>query len=704
VNGTKSYRDYIAYGGSETCPSGCSGGFSGYACDSTATTLLITAGTTYWGGVNMDCQFGGWIQGVPSVLGPSSLREERRDCLGTLTDVFLTSPITMPGLSPKCYIATGTYPGVNCTAMDALQATVSAPDGACSPTGTVTESDGVRTARTPCDCIPRGYGNPVASGDQCVSTEITGDPSSNPSGPASLPSDGAPPGLPGPVTVGQATRLGSAVSVPVSLAPVVATPRINCGTTPSQILPGFTGLCVYTTPGTFNISASYSQNGTDGTTTPVPVTIPALPPTNPQLRISLVGQATPTHDGSGPIPIDRTGQPSIYPVPVQLALTVDPPSPTQLGVPDPLDPVTSTVYVKAVATTADLTAPIAVGDPAAPLSSTTDPTTFTASLSLSRFVVNQNNPSSWRQRFILQAWTVSGQPVSTELYLDGQRGDGSQIQFTWKRIDPIYPYAPTTYRYTISGLSSAVLGEPMTQHWTSSDGTTKTIQGDGYFDATFTSPGLKSAELNAGGPLSGTKTWQDPNPPTIPPMPPGNPIAFYITPPRYNRPPATYRFAPNYPPLAPGERITGDPTWSVDGQPVFTGAIFYSTFTTAGPHTVTISQPTTLPRLLGGSTTITVNPNQVPVGSIDCSGSYLDKTTTPKTYVLSCKAVNTSDPDGQIVSLVWTLPDVPYQKAGGSYVHYGFPSPQVVPVQMVLTDNSGGTATISTSVDLSTVR
>jgi len=101
--------------------------------------------------------------------------------------------------------------------------------------------------------------------------------------------------------------------------------------------------------------------------------------------------------------------------------------------------------------------------------------------------------------------------------------------------------------------------------------------------------------------------------------------------------------------------------------------------------------------------TITVNQNQVPVGSIDCSASYLDKTTKPWGYLLSCRAVNTYDPDGQIASLVWNLPDVPYQKAGGSYFHYGFTSPQVVRVQMVVTDNSGGSATISTSFDLSTL-
>jgi hypothetical protein len=398
--------------------------------------------------------------------------------------------------------------------------------------------------------------------------------------------------------------------------------------------------------------------------------------------------------------------PSIYPVPVQLSLTLDPPASGTVGIADPLDLTTSRLRIKPVAVPADLTAPWSTSDVALILQAGTDANHLQASTALTRFAQNGTDPSHWRQRVILVGYTLHGTPLSTELSLQGSVGDGSQVSFTVKRVNPIYPYTPTTYLYEVPTLAGGVPGEPMTQTWSiTGDNETrpvKSLQGPGNFAVTYTTPGQKSITLTAGGPFSGWKPWTDSV--TVPQAPPVGPIAFYVTAPTYNRPPATYRFAPNYPPLAPGERITGDPTWSVDGQPVFTGAIFYSTFTAAGPHTVTLSQPTTLPRLLGGSTTITVDPNQVPVGSIDCSGSYLDKTTTPKTYVLSCKAVNTSDPDGQIVSLVWTLPDVPYQKAGGSYVHYGFPSPQVVPVQMVLTDNSGGTATISTSVDLSTVR
>ena len=82
--------------------------------------------------------------------------------------------------------------------------------------------------------------------------------------------------------------------------------------------------------------------------------------------------------------------------------------------------------------------------------------------------------------------------------------------------------------------------------------------------------------------------------------------------PTYNRPPATYRFAPNYPPLQSGEKLIGNPTWSVTrhSDPLtllgsFSGTPSYYTFTAADSYDVVISQATSL-RTLYGRTAVTV--------------------------------------------------------------------------------------------------
>ena len=116
-----------------------------------------------------------------------------------------------------------------------------------------------------------------------------------------------------------------------------------------------------------------------------------------------------------------------------------------------------------------------------------------------------------------------------------------------------------------------------------------------------------------------------------------------------------------------------------------------------------LGQPATS-RTLYGRTTVTVNANQPPSGSIDCSASSIVKTTTPWSYVLSCKAVNPVDPDGRIVSIVWALPDLGYSKAGSTYWNYSFPSAQAVRVQLILTDDSGGVTTLEKTVDLRVLR
>jgi hypothetical protein len=107
---------------------------------------------------------------------------------------------------------------------------------------------------------------------------------------------------------------------------------------------------------------------------------------------------------------------------------------------------------------------------------------------------------------------------------------------------------------------------------------------------------------------------------------------------------------------------------------------------------------------LYGRTAVTVNPNQPPTGSVDCSGSSIVKTTNPWSYTLSCKALNAVDADGRITSMVWALPDLGVSKSGSTYWNYGLPTAQAVRVQLILTDDSGASTTLENTVDLRTLR
>jgi hypothetical protein len=300
---------------------------------------------------------------------------------------------------------------------------------------------------------------------------------------------------------------------------------------------------------------------------------------------------------------------------------------------------------------------------------------------------------------------MHGHPIDAELLLQGPKN--TVVEFDLQRIDPIYPYAPAVYRYRVTNLRG-VPGEPLTQRW-SAGGSLTTREGDGTAIFTFTAPGPHDVTFEADGPVSRMAPVNgatDPLlAPTVPTPPPGNPIAFVVSGPRYNRPPATYRFQPTYPPLLPGERLVGSPSWAVDNEVRSTGAVFYFPFDTAGTHEVVVSQPTSL-RTLYGRMSVTVNPNQPPTGGIDCSGSYLDKTAPSRPYVISCRAVSPKDADGRISQMTWSLPDdgVP-PTAGSTYFKRSLVTPpHVVPVRLVLTDDGGASAIAATTVDLATLR
>jgi len=509
---------------------------------------------------------------------------------------------------------------------------------------------------------------------------------------------------------------GTAVALPVSWpeAAGVTPQSVDCGTGATQTFAGSTGECVYQRPGTYTVLGRFTDPlGVPNVhTVPTVIAVPTVAPGPPALRAAPADGVQPTHDLSQPIPAATYGTPTVYPVPVGFRLTFDPPAGSQAGIPDTLDVSRSVLYVKPVATDADLTAPIVSGDQVLTLQDNGDGT-YQGTGTLGTFARNSAQPTTWQNRIILRGQTLTGIPVTAELRLQGPRGDANQITYAQQRIDPIYPYPPTVYRYVTTNLRSPITGEPMTQTWSSSDGQSRVVAGDGYVDITFTASGNKSVTMNAAGPLTGPKTTVDASI-VIPPAPAAA-IAFTTTVPTYNRPPATYRFAPNYPPLQSGEKLIGNPTWSVTrhSDPLtllgsFSGTPSYYTFTAADSYDVVISQATSL-RTLYGRTAVTVNPDQPPTATLDCSGSYISKTTNPWTYVLSCKAVNAVDPDGTIKTYIWSLPDLGISVAGTSTWHYTFSAPQAVNVTLTLQDNSYATCApcgqtvLRTSFDLRTL-
>ena len=508
------------------------------------------------------------------------------------------------------------------------------------------------------------------------------------------------------LTAGALAQAGPAVTLPVQWpteASTLTDPVVDCDTSNGQAFMGTAGQCVFTRPGTYTLLGRFTDTlGTLGVhTDPMTITVPAVAGT-PIFRAIAANGHVPTHDLSGPIPVATYGAPTVYPVPVQVNLTLGPPAAGQVGIADSLDRSQTTIYVKPVSTAADRTAPATAGDTALSVHDSGDGINFQSSTGLTVFPRKPDDPSRWQYRLIVDGQTETGLPVKTEMDIEGPFGDPNLISYTtWQRVDPIYPYAPATFRYVMTGLKSGITGEPMTQNWSSSEGETKRQTApDGYFDALFLSSGAKTVTLAGSGPLSGTKPFVDG--PVIPPAPPAA-IAFTITPPKYNRPPAPYRFAPNYPPLLPGEKLVGSPNWAIDGTTVGTGSPFYYTFTATGSYEVVVNQATTT-RTLYGRTSVTVNPNQLPTGSVDCSGSSIVKTTNPWSYTLSCKAVNAVDADGRITSMVWALPDLGVSKSGSTYWNYSLPTAQAVRVQLILTDDSGASTTLEKTVDLRTLR
>jgi hypothetical protein len=494
------------------------------------------------------------------------------------------------------------------------------------------------------------------------------------------------------LSLGALTQDGAEVVLPVSLSNTPVNPSIDCGTTPSQVVNGLSGTCRYAIAGTFTLTAAHDVNAVRQTITQ-PILIPLVQPSGASLVISSVDGVVPNPQGIYfQQPATIIPQPAHFPVPLTVALTLQRPVPDQVGILDTLSLPTSTLQHASVTLLNQLTT---LFESLGNLNALTL-TQSGGSGSLSQFSAVIDDPTSWVQRLHFQGVTSQGTPLSADALLRGAIGDGSGIALTIKRIDPLYPYAPGTVSYRIATLATPTQQEPITTTWElTKDGQPAFFSPSSIWThMKAPTAGAYQVTLTANGPLSGTRTWTDTLTFTAPPSP--NALAIQCTAPTFNRPPAIYRCSLVAPPRLGGERITVNPTWTVDGQPAGTAPRLTPTFATAGAHTVSATVTSTFNRTFTGSAALTVPANQPPIGTADCARSWRDLRTGDRH--LYCRA-NASDPDGRVTSIQWSIAETG-QTGTGLILHKAYATPQVLTVTLTVTDDSGVTTIGQASVDL----
>lgn len=496
------------------------------------------------------------------------------------------------------------------------------------------------------------------------------------------------------VEIGKATLLanppaqdGNAVIVQVKWPDSGPIGTINCGFM-SQTITAPSGTCRYTRAGSYQIVGFFSDPARDSTvlTDPVPVTIPLLAPTQASLSVVSVNSAGVSSNVTGSIPLFTTMQPQSYPVGVRLKVTFT--RPNGIGVLDVIDRSHSSLTATAVADGAN---PIPVG-----MSLGSGPLELTALASLRSFSPDPTDPSRWRYQFTFTGQALGGSVYSAQAELIGSIGGPSPLTLQVSRAAPSIPYAPATYQYSLTGAKSATLAEPLTATWTvTPDGQPpgQTVQNSRMM-VTFEGPGTYQIQLTVRGPLSGDSTWFDTV--TIPVLLDAGTPTITITTPQQNRPPATYRFVAVTPPMPDRRERIGVPTWTVEGATVSTPALV-TTFTTAGSHQVSVNVPTSYGRTMEAQTTVTVNPNQPPVGTVDCSRSSYRQPIAK--YNIYCRAT-AADPDGRISALKWNIPELQYERLDTTIMAMERAEPMAITVELHITDNSGDETVVSVPIDM----
>jgi hypothetical protein len=478
---------------------------------------------------------------------------------------------------------------------------------------------------------------------------------------------------------------GDAVAVHVQWPDGGPVGTIQCGFM-SQRLTATGGVCRYTRAGTYQIIGYFADaaRGAMVATDPVNVTVPQIEPTTPALTVKSVNSQGFSTDTSGPIPVSVTQQPDSYPVQVQLAFSLQ--RPEGMGILDSLDLDHSSLTATAVT---DGAKPIRLA-----LRRGTDLLTYTAAATLTDFAPAGDTPAQWRYHFSLTGQSFGGTSYQADTELAGPIG-ATPFTLQVRRGVPQIPYAPATYTYTLNAVSSPTKQEPFTPIWTIStnDQTSQTVQKD-RMHVTFDQPGTYQIQLTVTGLFSQSTSWSDT---VVVPVLPDAPAASIISSvPRYNRPPAQYRFRPSIPALPDRRERVGTPTWTIDDTST-TAPAAVPTFTTPGDHQVSVNIPTSYGRTIAGAITVTVNPNQPPTGTVDCSKSFYS--ISLKKYVISCRATAT-DVDGRVRHLIWKVPELTYERDDVSAISLEQTDPQAITVELHIIDDSAAETVVSTSVDM----
>lgn len=467
------------------------------------------------------------------------------------------------------------------------------------------------------------------------------------------------------------------------------TGNIQCGYR-SRVINGPSGTCRYDVAGSFTLPATFRDPLTRETVSipPLTVIVPSVAPIGANFTIASINDVIPSLDTTQSPPIATLETPSGYPLNVITTITPIPPD-SPIGIVTPWDLDRSKITVT----------PLAGGTPEIFVArKLTDSPLLTARGAIRTIFAHPTRENTWAARLSANMFTTAGDTFPSTIILQGPIGGASPILLEVTRSVPRIPYAPMTVRYKVKKAITATKREPLTSVWTLLDanGNTLTTVPGKQLIAVLDKPGDYTVNMHISGPLAGTQTWTDHL--TIPDLPTPDPLVILPRLPRFNRPPADYRFKLDTPKMAdPRERL-GTPNWTIDDTPITSpGAAI--TFLEPGDHSVSVEVTTSRNRTLQADTMVTVSENQPPTATIDCSRSRFY--TKLNQYTLNCLA-DTHDPDGYVKKLSWVIPELEYKKDDASAMILTRDEPLALTVELHVTDNSGAESVISLPADMAT--
>lgn len=456
---------------------------------------------------------------------------------------------------------------------------------------------------------------------------------------------------------------------------------VNCGTLREQIATGPRSTCVYTKPGAYKLRGKFTVPGASipQSITEVPVNIPAISPQDVTLvpALNTEGTLQLTTDGTPDEPVYQL-IPHAYPTVVTIATTPENTTPTTVGIVESLDTSKSTVTLTDTESTDEPSTPLI-----ARLRFHSPTGRYLSGLQLQgRLLSDRTLLVGGRHHVLLTAKTPSGAVVTKQAILQLARPPISAIV---KVVAGDGPYPPASYRFRVVAINSTVKRDRLSFTWTVTKDDNpeplSTVRGSDSLRVHFQEAGTYHIAMTIKGALSDQFTWTHDL--TVPPLPDPSLPAILSSFGGPNRPPVSYRFRPKLPLLDSSERYT-QIKWTIDGQPLVSPPNT-TTLKSDGEHTVRLDATTSKDQVFSADTTIILEPNLPPQGSINCSRTKPAVTNA----TLICGAT-IRDPDGRIAKQRWVVPDLGLEKLQSSTMSFVIPNPPpVVTVEFHATDNSG---------------